>query len=100
MPAIGLTCIGAGVVVTPNPQPDGTVTLTIGINDPTLKRDDGSPCQPGDVLSIQVNGTRQTRKYGSNGPFEVCLLDGNLATYCPDGIHVYAYPYPSKVPNV
>ncbi len=66
-------------------QLDGTVTLS----------DVGS----GVVISVQPDGTIQTRPPGSNGPYERCAIDGNLAIYCPDGIHQWAFACGHKVPN-
>ena len=70
-----------------NPQPNGTVTLVA--NSTT-----------GAVLSVQPDGSWQTRPAGTAGPYETAGLNGNVLTYCPDGAHIYAYLFMPTVPNV
>lgn len=86
---IGKTPI-SGIPWTPagdlNPLPDGSYTLTI--NNST-----------GEVLSVQPDGSWQTRPKGTAGPYERAFLDGGLLTYCPDGIHIYRFSY-GRCPNV
>lgn len=54
----------------------------------------------GDVLSVQPDGTFQTRPKGTAGPYEQAGLNGTFLVYCPDGAHVYALPWFERVPNV
>ena len=70
-----------------NPQPDGTVTLTINPSN-------------GDVLSVQVDGSWQTRPRGTAGPYEKAGINGNILVYCPDDNHIYPYLFLETVPNV
>jgi hypothetical protein len=49
---------------------DGLVVVTVGAR-ADLRRDDGSPSQEGDVLSVQRDGSLQTRPAGSSGSFEI-----------------------------
>jgi len=51
---------------------DDEFTLVVGAR-PDLNRDDGTPSQAGDVLSIQPDGTAQTRAAGTSGNFERCV---------------------------
>lgn len=55
--------------VTVNSQPNTTKV--------TLSNPDGT------VVSIQPDGTRQTRVAGTAGPWELCDLQGALAVYNP-----------------
>ena len=74
-----------------NDQGDGTVTITMPVSDKDrikdlgLFRADGSPAQQGDVLSMQSDGTFQTRPAGSNGGFEKAKLANNWFTFAPWG---------------
>ncbi len=52
----------------------------------------------GDVLSLQPDGAWQTRPKGTAGPFEVCTIDGNIATYNPAG-SPFAFRFLPEVPN-
>lgn len=89
MSAIGKNALVAGVIPAGslNLQPGGFYTLTI--NGTT-----------GEVLSVQPDGSFQTRPKGTAGPYECCGLNGNSLVYCPDGAHIYAFPYFESVPNV
>lgn len=70
-----------------NPQANGFYTLTI--NGTT-----------GEVLSVAPDGKQTTAPAGSAGPHELCGLNGYVLTYCPDGEHLYDFPYRANVPNV
>jgi hypothetical protein len=70
-----------------NVQPDDTVTLTI--NETTKE-----------VLSVQPDGTWQTRPAGTAGPYERAGLNGNTLAYCPIGKAIYGYLFFKSVPNV
>lgn len=70
-----------------NPQSNGFFTLTISNTD-------------GAVLSVQPDGSWQTRPAGTAGPYELCGLNGNTLVYCPDGKNIYTVPFYASVPNV
>ena len=64
-----------------NPQSDGTVTVSFA---------DGS------VMSVQADGSIQTRPAGTAGPYECAQLSGNMLVFNPTGQvgsvpHVFAY---------
>jgi hypothetical protein len=50
-----------------------------------LHRQDGSPSQPGDVLSVQPDGTLQTRSVDAIGAWETLTIQGPFWTYATDG---------------
>lgn len=79
--------------------PQNTVTL---IGDEGLKRDDGTPQQAGDVLSVQPDGSQQARAKGTNGAFEVIVQGSAIVTYAPLGKsgHAFVLPFVSAIPNV
>ena len=84
-----------------NPQPDGTVTLTVKL--PTkLKRQDGSPAQAGDVVSVQPGGALQTRPEGAAGAWERACVQGSLVVFKtegPGGPEAYAFAFAEKLPE-
>ncbi len=82
-----------------NPQPDGTVTVTLRTQDVAgLKRDDGSPAQSGDVYSLQADGTWQSRRPGSNGPWECATVSGSrLLFFAQNDTHKSAAIMPLAV---
>lgn len=53
-----------------NQQPNGQFTVTYPLGATT-------------VLSVQPDGTIQTRPQGTAGPYEVCSSDGSKLTYAP-----------------
>ncbi len=57
------------------PQPDGTVAVVAAFPN-TLKRDDGSPAQNGDVYSPQPGGALQTRPATAIGAWEKASREG------------------------
>jgi hypothetical protein len=61
----------------------GEYTATVGACG--LLRDDRTPSQAGDVLSVQEDGSQQTRPAGTAGPFERCAKTGAGAVYRPKG---------------
>lgn len=46
----------------------------------------------GTVLSIQPDGSQQTRPAGTAGPWEIARINGNVLIYSPDG-NPYAFAY-------
>jgi len=55
----------------------------------------------GEVLSVQPDGSIQTRPSGSAGPYEVALLDRDRLIYAPLGAAgaVFILPYCPAIPN-
>lgn len=53
------------------------------------------------VLSVQPDGTMDTRPAGSRGPYETALLQGDRLVYAPTGVGgaVYLLPYAAEIPN-
>jgi hypothetical protein len=53
------------------------------------------------VLSVQPDGTIETRPQGSNGPYERALLGNDRLTYAPIGPagKVFLIPYADVLPN-
>jgi hypothetical protein len=53
------------------------------------------------VLSVQPDGTMETRPAGSAGPYETALLAGDRLVYAPTGLGgaVYLLPYAAEIPN-
>jgi hypothetical protein len=76
-------------------------TVTVGAH-PDFLRDGVSPSQAGDVLSVQEDGTLQTRVAGTIGPFERATVDQGRLVYRPKGPfgrcfiagHVASWPNP------
>jgi hypothetical protein len=60
----------------------------------TLTRDDGSPSQAGDVLSVQPDGTLQTRPKGTTGLYERAIVASVGLIYRPKGSDGGAYIVP------
>ena len=71
----------------------GNFTITVGHRS-DIRRQDGSPSQDGDVLSVQDDGTLQTRPSGSAGSFEVCKFteSRNAVVYNPFGKRTIYFP--------
>lgn len=51
------------------------------------------------VRSVQPDGSVATRDEGTAGDYERFYVNGGIATYCPDKVHVYDFVYDPKVPN-
>lgn len=87
---------------TVNAQDDGSETYTIP--DALLhayRRQDGSPAQSGDVLSVQPDGSWQARPRGTNGPYEKARRTGAITVYFPDAGGQVCFPYIAlELPNV
>ncbi|HKE43894.1 MAG TPA: hypothetical protein VKB41_05085 [Steroidobacteraceae bacterium] len=64
---------------------DGDYTVTAAGYAQGLWRDDGTASQPTDVLSLQPDGTWQTRPAGTAGNFERCKKTAAGAVYRPIG---------------
>jgi len=77
--------VGARPDISRQPQPDGTVP----------------PSQPGDVLSVQTDGTLQTRAEGTAGNFERCVKSGSFLVYRPVGTEgrTFVVPFAPNAPN-
>jgi hypothetical protein len=71
-----------------NELPDGTVTVTFPVGSDT-------------VLSIQPDGSVETRPHGTDGPFERAILAGGRLIFAPLGSsgRVYIIPFASRLPN-
>jgi len=81
---------------------DGDFTATVD-NHPDLRDDTGAPAQLGDVLSVQPDGTLQTRRAGTTGAFERCRPSTQGLIFRPQGVggRTYLVPYTSTAtPNV
>lgn len=72
-----------------NDQGDGTVTVTY-------------PPGSSDVLSVQPDGSIETRPKGTNGPYERAKVNGTSLAFCPLGTagSTWFVPYAPMVPNV
>lgn len=66
----------------------------------SLRRDDGSSAQVGDVLSVQADGSWQSRPGTANGPYEVYMRNGSVSAWAPLGSAGKPYVFPTfDVPN-
>lgn len=72
---------------------DGDYTATVGTLFGLL-RDDGTPNQAGDVLSVQPGGEWQTRPAGTTGAFERAKLVAAGLVYRPKGPEAPTYLVP------
>jgi hypothetical protein len=54
------------------------------------------------VLSVQPDGTLETRPAGAQGPYELAVLKVDRLVYAPigDAGPVYLLPYSDEIPNV
>lgn len=79
---------------------DGYVTATID-DHPDVKRNDGTPAQVGDVLSVQPDGTIQSRPAGARGAYELAKASGPWLVYRPvNGGRVFLHPLATEWPTV
>ena len=76
----------------------GEVTATVGKVD-GLVRADGSPSQAGDVLSVQPDGSLQTRPAGTAGNYERAVVTSAGLVYRPVGQWAYLVPLAQEWPN-
>jgi hypothetical protein len=74
-----------------NDAGNGMVTLTVGAV-AGICRQDGSPSQPGDVLSVQPDGSLQTRVAGTAGPFEQAQPSDKGLIYQPTSAARFLVP--------
>ena len=51
------------------------------------------------VMSVQPDGSVQTRPAGADGPYERAVVSGNLLVFRPAGDRAFAFPFAPKVPN-
>jgi hypothetical protein len=60
------------------------------------------PAGQATVLSVQPDGTLETRPKGSQGPYELAWLKVDRLVYAPIGAAgpVYLLPFAEEVPNV
>src|SRR4029434_5312377 len=75
----GIPCITSDML---NDQGNGEVTERVAAV-PTCRRDDGTPAQARDVLSLQPDGTMQSRPEGTNGWSERAVVAGPVLVYRP-----------------
>lgn len=66
------------------PQSNGQWTLQLPYPN-TYKRQDQSPAQPGDVMSLQPDGTIQAREAGTAQSWELCTKDGAALLFSGTG---------------
>lgn len=64
-----VTCELINNIKSVNPQPDGSITLTLD--------------NVGNVLSCQPDGSFQTRPKGTAGPYEKGYVSGNIIAFHP-----------------
>lgn len=60
----------APILMNPTAWIAGAIVQIVG--DTVVQHDDGT------ILSVQPDGTLQTRPAGTHGPWEICTLDTNL----------------------
>jgi hypothetical protein len=70
------------------------VTATVGARLPGVVRDDGSDPENSDVLSVQPDGSLQTRPEGTTGNFERAKVTSAGLVYRPLGIDGRAFLMP------
>jgi hypothetical protein len=64
---------------------DGDYTVTVGAH-PDLRDEAGQSAQAGDVLSVQPDGTLQTRRAGATGAYERCRPSPQGLIFRPQGV--------------
>ena len=52
----------------------------------------------GTIVSVQPDGSIQSRPAGTAGPYETAKIDGNKLVYHSGG-HIYAFALLNEVPN-
>ncbi len=76
---------------------DGEYTATVGARSDITRNGRAmtdakvDPSQPGDVLSVQPDGSFQTRPAGTAGPFERAVIQGTGLVYRPLGAEGRAF---------
>jgi hypothetical protein len=75
------------------------VTVTVGTRIPGLTRDDGTPSQAEDVLSVQPDGRLQTRAAKTSGPFERAKVTPAGLIFRPNGQRAFLVPLATVWPN-
>ncbi len=95
---------------TPDPGDDDPVKRldVVAIGPHQITRLDGDelvtvtyPAGTTTVLSVQPDGTIETRPAGANGPYERAILKSDRLVYAPVGPagQVYLVPYADQLPN-
>lgn len=59
------------------------------------------PSNADTVLSVQPDGSIQTRPHGTAGPYELCRINGGFVAFRPAGVKASAYilPFAQDCPN-
>lgn len=85
-----------------NPQPDGTVTVSIVYPTDLQCQNPDRPAQIGDVLSVTPDGDLVARPAGTAAAWEKAKIVGASLVYAPQGAAGIAVilPYAAEIPNV
>jgi hypothetical protein len=90
-----------------DPDPEGQRLDVVAIGPNQINRLDDAlvtvtyPAGTTTVMSVQPDGTIETRPQGSNGPYERALLGSDRLVFAPIGPagKVYLVPYADTLPN-